>query len=195
MQFEPAGAFILDKLRAELPAHYTYHNVNHAKDVYSAAARIALQEGISPVPMKLLLIAACYHDSGFLIAPEAHEEHSCRIAMDILPEFAYNQGEIDTICALIRATKVPQLPNTHLEQILADADLDYLGRDDFELISDNLYQELLLTGKINNKPEWNLAQVKFMEAHHFFTETSIHARQKQKQINLASIKLQLNNQN
>lgn len=195
MLFDPAEAFIIHKLQAELPAHLTYHNVNHTLDVYSAAERIGLQEGIGPEKMKLLLTAACYHDSGFLIAAEEHEEHSCNIAKEALPGFGYTQEQIDTICGLIRATKVPQLPNNHLEQILADADLDYLGREDFWPISDKLYQELLFTGKIRDKQEWNPVQLRFMEAHRFFTQTAISTRQKQKELNLASIKLQITHQN
>lgn len=187
MLFEPAEVFILDKLQAELPAHLTYHNANHTLDVHNAAERIGLQEGIGQEEMKLLLTAACYHDSGFLIGAEEHEEHSCNIAKETLPGFGYTSEQIITICGLIRATKVPQLPNNHLEQILADADLDYLGRDDFWPISDKLYEELLFTGKISNKQEWNPVQLRFMEAHHFFTQTAISTRQKQKELNLASI--------
>ena len=29
------------------------------------------------------------------------------------------------------ATKIPQKPQNHYEEVLSDADLDYLGRDDF----------------------------------------------------------------
>lgn len=195
MLFEPAEELILHKLQVELPAHLTYHNANHTLDVYNAANRIALQEGVAPENRKLLLTAACYHDSGFLISAEEHEEHSCNIAREILPGFGYTGAELITICGLIRATKIPQLPNNHLEQILADADLDYLGRDDFWPISDQLYQELLFTGKINNKQEWNPVQLRFMEAHRFFTQTAISTRQKQKELNLASIKLQIHHQN
>ncbi|OKS87407.1 HD domain-containing protein [Mucilaginibacter polytrichastri] len=191
MLFEQAGEFIVNKLRTELSAHFTYHNVNHTLDVYSAAERIALQEGIAPQQMKLLLTAAWYHDSGFLIRTDEHEEESCRIAIDSLTDFEYSTDEIDTLCALIRATKVPQLPQNHLEQILADADLDYLGREDFWPISDKLYQELLAVGTVSNKQEWNLIQVKFLENHHFFTQTAINSRQAQKDINLAAIKAQI----
>ena len=41
------------------------------------------------------------------------------------------------------ATEIPQNPKTHLEMIMCDADLDYLGRYDFETISNNLYTEFL----------------------------------------------------
>ncbi|MES2278096.1 MAG: HD domain-containing protein [Bacteroidota bacterium] len=193
MQFEQAGDFILNKLRNQLPAHFTYHQVNHTLDVYRAAERLALQENIGPEQMQLLLTAAWYHDTGFLVGPEGHEEESCRIATETLPGFGYSADEIVTICGLIRATRIPQTPHNHLEQILADADLDYLGRLDFDEIGNKLYNELLFTGKVSNKREWDFAQVKFMENHHYFTQTAINARQVQKDINLAKIKAQINN--
>ncbi|MDA0973125.1 MAG: hypothetical protein O2867_05255 [Bacteroidetes bacterium] len=43
------------------------------------------------------------------------------------------------------ATKVPQEPKDHLARILCDADLDYLGGDDYDEIAGGLYQELFRT--------------------------------------------------
>jgi len=191
MLFEQAGEYIMNKLASDLPAHFTYHQVNHTLDVYQAAERIGTNEGIGGHDMQLLLTAAWYHDTGFFVGPEGHEEESCRIATDVLPGFEYTENEIDTICGLIRATRIPQSPSNHLEQILADADLDYLGRDDFATISDKLYRELAFAGKVDNPLEWNFAQVKFMENHHYFTQTAINSRQAQKDINLAQIKAQI----
>ena len=42
----------------------------------------------------------------------------------------------DLFSQLILATKVPQKPKNKLEKIICDADLDYLGREDFDNISD-----------------------------------------------------------
>jgi uncharacterized membrane-anchored protein YitT (DUF2179 family)/predicted metal-dependent HD superfamily phosphohydrolase len=193
MLFEQAGEFILNRLQQELPAHFTYHHTDHILDVYRAAERIGRQEGITDTQMKWLLTAAWYHDTGFLVGPDGHEEESCRIAKETLPQFEYSDDDIEVICGLIRATRMPQSPRNHLEQILCDADLDYLGRDDFFPISDKLYKELALAGKIGHKQEWDMAQVKFMENHHYFTQTAINTRQAQKEINLAKIKLQLHN--
>lgn len=190
MLFEQAGKYILKRLGNELPAHLTYHHTHHITDVHQAAKRIGKQEGISDAEMQLLLTAALYHDAGFLVGPDGHEEVSCRIAKEILPQFEYRDNEIEIICGLIRATRIPQSPRNHLEQVLADADLDYLGREDFETISDKLYHELAYAGKVNNKQQWDLIQVKFMENHHYFTQTSINTRQAQKERNLAKIKLQ-----
>src|SRR5215217_376820 len=149
MEFQKAKKFILAKLRKELPRHLSYHSVEHVKDVYGAVESIGKKEGIKGEAMKLLLTAALFHDSGFLKGPKDHEKVSCDIAREHLPEFGYNAEQIETICGMIMATRIPQTPHNLLEQIICDADLDYLGRDDFFTIGNKLFDELSIYGIIS----------------------------------------------
>ncbi len=71
---------------------------------------IAKEEGISDSDLKLLLVAAIYHDAGYLEQNNNHEQHSCEIARKYLPQFHYTKEDIDTICSIIMATKIPQKP-------------------------------------------------------------------------------------
>jgi len=187
MLFEQAGEFILDKLERELPPDLYYHNAVHTRDVHSAAKRIGEGEHISDHDMKLVLTAACYHDSGFLRVAKGHETESCEIARQALPGFGYSAEEIEKICGMIMATRIPQSPKTHLEQILADADLDYLGRDDFYTIGDKMYKELGL----GHRDEWNEMQLKFLERHTYFTQTALALRDAKKKKHLDQIREQL----
>ena len=101
-------------------------------------------------------------------------------------------SEIQKIKGMIMATKIPQSPANHLEEIMADADLDYLGRDDFFTIGNKLFEELTMFGIVNSERDWNLLQEKFLESHHFFTQTSIQTRNQKKNENLEIIKSKLN---
>lgn len=188
MQFKKAGTFIIGKLSRELPKHLSYHSVDHIQDVYTAAEKIGKAEEVSSQDMKLLLTAAWYHDAGFLNGAKNHEEESCRIAQKALPDFGYNENDIKSICGMIMATKIPQSPQNHLEEILADADLDYLGRDDFFIIGDKLFTELSVFGFLDNEDDWNRLQVRFLESHHYFTKTALATRQTQKEQHLKQIK-------
>ena len=188
MQFARAGKFILNKLGKELPKHLSYHSVEHIKDVYDAAEKIGKQENISPYEMKLLLTAAWYHDSGFLKGAKDHEEESCRIARLYLPDYNYTSDEIEQICRMIMATKIPQSPANHLSEILADADLDYLGRDDFFIIGNKLFTELSIFGFLNTEDEWTRLQVRFLESHHYFTKTAVKLRKQSKAAHLQLVK-------
>ena len=188
MQFEAVRKFIIKKLKTELPTHLFYHSVGHINDVYTAAEKLAAGENISGEKLKLLLTAVLFHDSGFTVQQKDHEEISCQLARKFLPDFGYAPQQIDIICGMIMATKVPQRPQNHLEQIICDADLDYLGRDDFYDIGNKLYTELSLYGMIQSEYEWNNLQIRFLESHKYFTDTAKTLRQAGKDMHLQSIK-------
>jgi uncharacterized protein len=164
--------FILQKLDKELPGDLTYHGIHHTVDVFNAAMKIAATEQLSPEEIKLLRIAVLYHDAGFTATYKNHEEKACEMAREHLPAYGYTNEEIGTICGMIMATKIPQNPKTLLERIICDADLDYLGRDDFHRISKTLHEEIKKYVKVHHDKEWNIIQKKFLEEHHYHTKFS-----------------------
>ena len=188
MQFERVKKFILDKLKKELTKNLTYHSLGHIKDVYQAAENLADLEAVSEHDKRLVLTAVLFHDSGFLVSQKEHERLSCEIARKYLPEFEYTQDEIEKICGMIMATQIPQTPNNKLEKIICDADLDYLGRDDFFTIGNKLFDELVMYGIIDNENEWNKLQVRFLEKHRYFTSSAKKLRKTKKTENLALVK-------
>ncbi len=188
MQVKNAVSHILEKLKADLPDYLHYHSITHIKDVKIQAIRIAKSEGIhEKEDLDLLETAAIYHDCGFLSTYTNHEEKGCEIAREVLPDYDYNEKQISIIEGLIMATKVPQKPKTKLEEIICDADLDYLGRDDFFTIGEYLYEELLHLGVVTDELSWNKLQAKFLTAHHYFTQTNIKDRQPLKIENLKKV--------
>lgn len=191
IQYGSLKKAILEKLHRELPTQYTYHSPAHIKDVLNASIAIGRLEKITGKELTLLKTAALFHDSGFIFGPENHEKKSCEIAREYLPKYGYSSEDIERICGMIMATKIPQSPTNHLEEILADADLDYLGRTDFFEIAQLLYREFLDARIVKNEEEWNRLQVKFFESHHYFTETSNKLRLKGKEQNLLKIKAKL----
>lgn len=178
----------MGKLKKELPKHLFYHSIEHIKDVYDSAKAIAKSEKISKEDKDLLLTAALFHDAGFIIDQKEHERLSSEIAEKHLPDYGYNPEQIKKIKGMIMATKIPQSPKNKLEEILCDADLDYLGRDDFFAIGDKLFSELSMYGIIDSENDWNKLQVTFLEKHHYFTPTSIKNRKAKKEEHLQLIK-------
>ena len=75
--------------------------------------------------------------------------------------------------------------------IMCDADLDYLGREDFYEISDSLKRELMEHGKIETDKQWDEMQVPFLEKHQYYTETNKRRRQPNKLKRIAELKLKL----
>ena len=131
---------ILLKLRNGLSKDLTYHTVQHTLDILKQAERIARKENLNNEEDLFLLKVAClYHDSGFLVSYKGHEEESCNLAKKELPAFDLNKKQVEMICRLIMATKIPQNPGNKMEEIICDADLDYLGTADFFRISNSLF--------------------------------------------------------
>lgn len=182
-----AEAYILGKLRHGLPSKRTYHSFAHTLDVYRTTVEIAVAEGIEGEHLDLLRTAALYHDSGFLIQDLEHEKGSCVLAQEALPRFGYSQQQIDAVCEMVMATRVPQQPHNTLSRILCDADLDYLGRPDFFRIGSTLFTELKHYGVISTEREWNQLQVHFLQNHEYFTARNKRLREPQKQVHLARV--------
>lgn len=187
-RFETICRKMINRLLKELNPGLLYHNVFHTADVMEQAQNIALAEGIPPGhELNLLKVAAAYHDSGFLFTYKNHEEKGCEIARNDLDDQLSDQ-DIEKICGMIMATKIPQSPQTLLEEIICDADLDYLGRDDFEPISQNLYKEFIDFSIIKKEDNWDDIQIKFFELHHYFTRSSLSKRNSRKQEHLRLLK-------
>lgn len=193
MKYEELNKIIITRLRENLPEHLSYHSVMHVKDVIDSVEKIGKSEGVNDEDLLLLKTAALFHDTGFLFGSKNHEEKSCEIAAEYLLDYGYSQEQLNKIEGMIMATKIPQTPHNHLEEIVADADLDYLGRDDFFTIGNKLFEELSMFGIVNSERDWNVLQEKFLESHHYFTETAINSRKEKKQENLNIIKTKLKN--
>ncbi len=192
LSFSEIQKHVVNKLEQGLSPALTYHNVPHTLDVLQHVIAIAEQEGITNEDDLLMLkVSALYHDVGFLDIYSGHEEKSCLIASAELAGYGFSKDQVEKICGMIRATKVPQKPQTRLEEIICDSDLDYLGRDDFFSIGEGLYKEFLIQKIVSNEREWNELQVRFLESHHYFTNSSKQNRQEAKQLNLEKVKSKL----
>jgi HD superfamily phosphodiesterase len=186
--FNAISNTVLPHLRKNLPKDLYYHCIEHTIDVEKEAVRIALNENINNTEELFLLKVAClYHDSGFLFTYREHEVAGCNLAKKELPAFGLDQQQIDIICGLIMATRIPQTPLTKLEEVICDADLDYLGREDFLPISHNLFLELKARKFITTEKEWNQIQINFFKQHAFFTETNKRLRTQKKSHHLEMI--------
>ncbi len=187
-QFTDLQEVILDRLEKELPPYLYYHNFKHTIDVINQAELIGYGEGVDDESILLLKTAALFHDAGHIIAYDEHEYNGTLIAKEYLPKYRYTQEQIERICDLIMATKLPPDPQNLLESIMCDSDLDYLGRSDFIPVSNTLYKELHEQNKIGSLNDWNKIQVKFLSAHQFFTKTGKSLREVNKQMQIERIK-------
>jgi uncharacterized membrane-anchored protein YitT (DUF2179 family)/HD superfamily phosphodiesterase len=191
MRFDEARAFLLSKLENELPSDLNYHNVHHTREVLVATEEIAGAEGIAGDDLMILLTAALFHDAGFLQVYDGHESASCQLAKSILPEYDYAPDQINEICRLIMATRISQNPLDKKAEILCDADLYYLGTNEYKENAESLFLEMQTAGIIKSRTEWTERQIKFLEEHVYFTQSAIDRLSAGQHQNLVSLKTEL----
>lgn len=170
-----------------LNSNLYYHGLHHTKEVIENILLISEKENITKENILLLKIAALLHDIGFIEKYDNHEEAGCKLSKKILPNYGIDDKDIEKICGMIMATKIPQNPKTQLEKIIADADLMYLGTNNFHTIGNTLFKELKENNKLNNEMDWNRIQASFLSSHHFHTDFCINNFTQKKAENLATV--------
>ena len=189
IRYEQAKEYIIGRLRRELPSGLFYHGLGHTLDVLNAASEISERERVdSERDLILLKTAALFHDAGYIEKYYKNEPIGCRMVADALPEFGYSREDISIISEMILATAIPQKPNCALAEILCDADLDYLGRDDFFLISEKLREELAAHDKIFSDDDWIRFEIRFLEGHTYFTDSERKLREPLKRTHLERLR-------
>jgi len=164
--------FIIHRLKNELPETLYFHNAQHTSHVHYQAELLGRSEDVSSGELLLIRTAALCHDLGYIYTVNGHEEKSIELVRQILPQYLYTNAQIEQICKLISATRMPPEPENLMEKILIDANFDHIGRVDFLIESDRLFQEYRTLGKANTKKEWNELQINFLRNFDFFTSTA-----------------------
>jgi predicted metal-dependent HD superfamily phosphohydrolase len=163
--------FVFGKLKNELSSNIVYHNYKHTHQVVEAAYEIAKAEKIDDKAMELLLIAAWFHDLGFVNGPENHEDHSKVIAKEYLKNKGFSDKNIEKVCEIIEATRIPHNPKDKLGEIICDADLFHLGTEDFKEKSDLIRGEIeQVSNEVYSDIEWMQKNEKFINEHKFYTD-------------------------
>lgn len=186
--YDQAMEHALDRLRSELPPTLFYHCAWHTEhDVLPAARRLGQLSGLSKTDQGLLEISAAYHDIGQIYISYGHEAISIKIMAEALPRFGFAPPDIERVTALIMATRMPQSPKNELEQLLADADMDGLGRTDFLDTSKALWRENAALGRPQSWVQWLERQLSFLRAHRYFSAPARALREEGKQQNIAML--------
>ena len=191
--FNEVKEYVFKLFKDSLPKGAVYHNQNHTLQVVNAANEIALAENLSDKDLEILLLAAWFHDIGYIDGHIDHEENSKIIANKYLIEKGYSKDKIAKILSVINATKMPQEPTNKLEEIICDADLFHLGLPGFNDQSNLLHLEQEeLYGKKLTKVQWLQESEQFLSNHKYFTNYAFEKLNVQKNINWVTIKNDLN---
>lgn len=192
IDFQQMRRDIMNRLRSLLPEDLVYHDLNHTMNVEKAAIRFAKLEGVDEESMQLLQTAVLYHDSGFILRYDDNEQFAMQLAQSNLPRFGYTPEQITKVIQIIASTRHGAKPKNLLEQIMCDADHDYLGRADYYNVAKKLRLEMENYGKSMTEKEWIKFQLEYLEnIHRFYTETAQNIRVQGKKYRIAELKQQL----
>jgi predicted metal-dependent HD superfamily phosphohydrolase len=150
---------------------FPYHNHTHTHTVVNAAREIGEKSGLEKKDLETVEIAAWLHDIGLTDGKaEGHEELGAEMARTFLLTQAVGEHRIEKITKCILATKMPQQPQTLLDEVLCDADLYHLSTDIYLEKAELLRQEFCIVkqGNINEK-DWLAINIQFLKKHTYFT--------------------------
>ncbi len=180
---------IINKLKSNLPEEVIYHDLFHTLNVEKAAIRLGKLEGITEDEMIVLRTAALYHDAGFIFTYHRNELHGVRLMEKQLPQFGYDDLQIQQIRNLILSTAHHAQPTSILEELMCDADHDYLGRADYYVVADKLRREMEQFGQTMTDLEWIDFQLDYLvNDHKFYTLAAKNIREKGKQHRITELR-------
>jgi predicted metal-dependent HD superfamily phosphohydrolase len=169
-----------------------YHNYNHTVEVAAHTMEIAEGMKLSTPEMETVLLAAWFHDTGYLQSPQDHERRSAEIAVTFLKNQHYPEEKIENVVGCILATKVPQQPKNLLEQIVCDADLLHLGKKECLRKGEMLRMELeAFNGEQISQRDWLKRSIDFLKHHHFHTAYALQEYNERREDNLTKMKKKL----
>ncbi|HIH14932.1 MAG TPA: hypothetical protein HA360_05425 [Nanoarchaeota archaeon] len=160
-----------------------YHNFGHAVDVYLASMRLAKLSSLSPEQTLIVGSAGLLHDAILIPTAKDNEERTAEFARRYLPGIGYSTRQIEQIASLILATKIPTAPKNILQEILCDADLDNLGRDDFLIKNEAVRKEL----GIPEGEGWYTSSLQFLKNHTYYSTAAVKLRDEGKKKNMAKL--------
>ncbi|MGI4869919.1 MAG: Pycsar system effector family protein [Janthinobacterium lividum] len=154
-----------------LDPRLTYHTLAHTAYVAQQAHLLADDAELPADDAENLLLAAWFHDTGYLDTYDGHEYKGMERAEAWLQAQRVAAPRIAVIKNLIRATHRDEKANTELEKMLSDADMSNLAATDFASRAELLRTEWeLQLDKTYTTPDWAELQLNFMLAHKYQSE-------------------------
>jgi predicted metal-dependent HD superfamily phosphohydrolase len=190
---EQAEEFVRLLLKDKLSGSFLYHNFNHTQGVVDAIKSITAEAELDEQEKEKLLLAAWFHDTGYVIDYKNHEQLSIDIATEFLQKHNYSDDYIGGVASLINATMYGYMPQTFGEKIIRDADYSHFISKSYLATSELLRKEWEITqDKKFTDLEWAKGNLElFTTYHHYYTDFAIQNWLPKKEKNTLKIKAKI----
>lgn len=166
---EETKKYVAEFIADHFTENICYHNIDHTLEVVEAAEFIGRKCNLSERELEIVIVAAWFHDTGYYLGCENHENASVGIAAKYLEDRKTDKEFVDAVKKCILSTKIPQSPTNLLEKIICDADLFHLASEKFFEKSELLWQEFSYNDENMTPKSWLSQSKKFVEAHRYHT--------------------------
>ncbi|MFN6944133.1 MAG: Pycsar system effector family protein [Cytophagaceae bacterium] len=169
--FDEVNAYVFDLYKNHLSQDFVFHNYQHTLETVEACKKLLKGYEVSESDVEILILAAWFHDTGYIHDYKKHEQKSFELAENYLKERNYPKEKLARILTLIAATERGKEPENLLSEILVDADLSNVGSTTFFSKSDLLRAEWENLGIVScDDVEWEKSQLTFLSSVHFHTQ-------------------------
>ncbi|MEM7510764.1 MAG: Pycsar system effector family protein [Bacteroidota bacterium] len=181
--------YATDLLTSSLQQGFSYHTITHTRQVVYACREIGVNCGLTASELDILVLAAWFHDLGYLTCYDGHEEESMRMA----DEFFLKKGLPVEVCTsiiqLIEATKLDHAPRNLMEKVIKDADLYNLSTPEALKNSDNLRSEWVLFRQMElSDKKWEKLNLNFYRQHIYYTDYGKEVLEGRKEKNIKKLR-------
>jgi len=185
--------YVEEYMKAHLPENIVFHNYNRTSKIARICDTLSIQSDLNGNEKILLHLAALFIDIGFCDDPKKSAAASARHARNYFMQKGLDVGTIKIITESIEAIGYPQQPVSLVAQYLCDADMYYLGSNNYPLDTELLRKEISLVDKVNfSDLDWIKRQLQVLENHTYFTAEARKLFKKRKRNNILLLQNQLN---
>jgi len=185
--------YVEEYMKANLPENIAFHNYNRTAKVARIGDTLSIQSDLRENEKMLLHLAALFIDSGYCEDSHNSAAAAAMLARNYLSGKGLDDASIKAITESIEAIGYPQQPVSLIAQYLCDADMYYLGSNNYSLNTELLRKEISLVDKVNySDKDWIRKQLQVLEDHTYFTAEARKLFKKRKKNNILLLQNQLN---
>lgn len=148
-----------------------FHNIEHTEFVVEKAFQLAKYYALDFNEQEAVMVAAWFHDIGYCLNSIDHETYSVSQALHFLDENKCSAELKIKVEDLILSTRPPVSPSSLTQKIICDADMAHLGSPNYFMWSGRLKREVdHFSGNPVTLYHWNEQNIRFFQAHRYFTD-------------------------
>lgn len=195
----------IEDLSSRLPENLHYHSLEHTLNVMESVYKLAVADSLPPRHGELLVIAAAYHDWGYIESSKNNEPIGARKAIfEMMKSGGYSLAEMVAVGRAIMSTAIEknedgvmvQNPRMRFGQYLCDADLSGFGKpgffnDSLNVLGEIFKEEISSVEDLNRNKQKVLpflnSTLAMMRAHNYQTPAACLAFNQQKKVNIGRL--------